>query len=290
MNEITNWFRIIEYEYSLEKLTLLAKNLHTACKLKQSYVYFCHSEEDILHWFINCINIFNAYNNQYYRLRLGYEPVPMSTIEMATQLTLIPRYVRDVCREICRPMFDGSDLYIPKTSEIYDTSPMNPKSAIYVDEFLQSRVKASLRETDCEFVTIIKEQLEPMPLCGYHDGFFFSVAPVKEFRKEAMVTLQWAQPKLISLTPYVSDPVVVSNETPHRLQANVTLDKTKGVMTINGAGVWCEHARSLELSSFMNNIQRFPSEDTHSVTPKASRSKFKSKGKDKDQPVDHKET
>lgn len=283
MNTSYELSRAVEYDIDFTELAVLAERLSCLSALRTTQHWFFCSKDQILDSLKKTINMYNAYNNREWRMKVGKFDSGRELIREAMDHVEWPRYIRDVVREICRPMHDGNDVYIPRTPAIKDQDYNYSKkdSCIYVDAFMFDRIKSAAKHTNLVFVSLLEESPKPMPFTGYYEGKVYSSSQLPNFRWEAMSMLKW-----LRFTPMTTSKKVEESRFFEDFFSSFT--KASGILqvdedgrfVINGTTMWTSRVITIPMTRFESDKDRFPTIEHASSTPPASREpSFKRKKK-----------
>lgn len=307
---ITNDTELHEYEVKLyrigvEPLRKLAHTISETSKIKTEQHWSFIKPPDALHYLLSAVRVYAVVNTLPLRMKAGLVEDNIYYIERFLPMFRYPRYIRDLAREISRPMIDGRDVYVPDVWLLEDergqllTDVIQTKDANKNIENINLKLNSIFRDNELDIVQISREDIKPMPFCGYYRGRVFASAPVPEFRYEAMSLLQWAEFSPIQFTDMERSEETIRHRlltqmfnNCHKLSGYIS-ELDDGRMLVNSVTMWSKVVSTMGIPSWFGSGHRFPSEEMFSQTPPStprtdgpSKSKKKKKySKSKTDPV-----
>lgn len=270
------------YRIGVEPLRKLAHTISETSKIKTEQHWSFIKPPDALHYLLSAVRVYAVVNTLPLRMKAGLVEDNIYYIERFLPMFKYPRYIRDLAREISRPMIDGRDVYVPDIwlsdndrgqllTDVIQTKDTNKNI-----ETINLKLNSIFRDNELDTVQIIREDIKPMPFCGVYRGKVFASAPVPEFRYEAMSLLQWAVFKPIEFT----DQERSEDTTRHRLLTQMFNNCHKlsgyiselddGRMLVNSVTMWSKIVSTMGIPSWFGSGHRFPSEEVFSQTPPSS--------------------
>nr|WGH28809.1 coat protein [Saccharomyces cerevisiae partitivirus 1]WGH28810.1 coat protein [Saccharomyces cerevisiae partitivirus 1]WGJ63526.1 coat protein [Saccharomyces cerevisiae partitivirus 1] len=220
------------------------------------------TREDVFLKYIR--GLFHLYLNIVHRRfhdLLGHPPLVTSELLMLGMRYQVPRFLRDIFREIARPMTIDKTIYIPKV-EIQSWIGED-----YVDYETYLETNALYRLVDVDAVPLEEEILRCAPFSVYSartKKLFFALEPSLQ-RREAVGLLQFLHFKEVDIAPQSGSQVLVN------LLKEISSHMTRGLIDettslINGRRFWTyEHIDNNNSHYYL--CARFPTEENFPGTP-----------------------
>lgn len=149
------------------------------------------SSEEIFNIMVSVIKLYYFKSHSLILMREGRQVPYPDKIKLLSEQLKVPRYVRDIAREFCRPMMFNNNVYLP------DIRFDSPCGESVVDMF--STIKDTLSKWDytinkvgCEVVSIDTESPSPVPI-SFYDSISQEIWMAKqlpEWRIEAVLYLR----------------------------------------------------------------------------------------------------
>lgn len=178
---------------------------------------------------------------------------------------VVPRFLRDVARELSRPMYLGDCLYLPDLT--FDGFPEQgtkiSKLFADIDDLAMMRWIHVLHKAKLEIVEILPECIRPAPLSFYvhHTNQVYSVSQLDDWRIDAVSQLR----HLVWENPIdVQEPKI--QIAPLELYQSTLRERFAGPIACFVYSVLCLHQYSS-----LTALSRFPTEQTHSSSPPRSK-------------------
>lgn len=189
-NLLNNQYEYVFYAYDLAFIEQFSKDqANTFTTLGNGWCRF--SFEEVYNIMISAIKLYYFKTHSLILLREGRNvPLPDKLRLLSEQLK-VPRYIRDIVREFCRPMIFNQNIYLPdiKFDHSFGESGVNLFSDI---RDVLSKWDYTISKVGCEIVSIDMEAPSPVPI-SFYDSVSQEIWMAKqlpEWRLEAVLYLR----------------------------------------------------------------------------------------------------
>lgn len=273
-----DWRRSVKfYPVKTDFLIEVARDLNTCftsfgtawAKIPEASIYPILKSSLKLYYFANYSSLFLDVNR----------PRPTDAeLTILYGIFRMPRFIRDMCREYCRPMIYGNDFYLPDIR--FEPRVDNDITQIFekVDVNALNLWSLAWRHLGVELVDLFPESVKPAPLCFYHppSNQIYSTDWLEDWRLEALCHLkhlEWINPE-----QFISSPEELN---PLEMYESIISGRKAGTVTC-----LCFSALNpVRCFNFINDRTRFPSDVDHSRTPPKSSRVRPPRGKDLDKEI-----
>lgn len=121
----------------------------------------------------------------------GIDVPSLECLDVLSQHVKIPRFIRDIFREYCRPMYLQDCIYLPSVR--YDKNKTTGINIFEeIDSLLINTWNHACDKLKLDIVEVNAESPKSVPLSFYHPGKgeIFAVSPLEEWRIEAFGTIK----------------------------------------------------------------------------------------------------
>lgn len=254
----------IFYNISLNYLEIVAKELaNTFTCIGNAWARM--SEEEVKCVLITALKLY-FFKTHFHVLSVEGRETPTQDELAAISAELrVPRFIRDIIRELCRPMASNSTLYLPDIR--YTRAPATiPLFGIFGPIPLLGRWNLAMRDIGYELVALDAEAPKPSPLSFFREESteVFAVSQLESWRLAAVGRLR----HLLHTRPYeVKDAdAMPADHTP----IEVYNDAIRGRIVGHQNCFVYNMLHQRRLFGYYPTGYRFPSEEEHSMTPPRS--------------------
>lgn len=192
-----NSFDYVFYDVSLDYIEIFSKDLaNTFTTLGNGWSRF--SADDVFNLIMSAIKVYYFKTHSLILMSQGRKvPLP-EELKVLTEQLKVPRFVRDIARELCRPMIFNNNIYLPNF-EFEGAKGEFGCDIFYPIKDILMKWDYTISKIQCEVVKIEAESPVPVPL-SFYDPFSQDIWMAKqlpEWRIEAVLYLRHLRYKYI---------------------------------------------------------------------------------------------
>ena len=250
--------------------------------------WFKISDEEARQYLTSCLRMYAVLNNHYLRAQAGISDLSYLTLIEEARNYPVPRYFRDVFREIVRPMTDGADIWIP---DLAGSDDILISRGYEINPLVKGRIPFFAEAFKVPLVPIEIEVLRTEPICAWYPnkGALISRGPIPEYRWKSVSILRHVQFEEYSLdfdTPSgaeVQHSSVLKSILEHvTFLKNVSSVDALGRISVGGLSVYQKAPYIFNGPDLLTDVdRRFPTDDVHSDTPPSTPRQGGKKGRNR---------
>jgi hypothetical protein len=301
-------FDVLLYEADNTELNILIDNVIDMLLEQELNVWNRLSQSDMRKYFKFCLRLYYTGTHGKILSRMGKQIVPSYTRDLC-EIFLVPRNVRDIFREYCRPMSDRGVIYIPEIDHVLPKTGTSPYDLCGLDNIRVFKIHTMMRNLaegrpTLSMVHVSSEALADVAVSLYHsdDKYYWHAKQLPDWRLKSFYLLRhfrFAQKSddatISSNDPSGSNVVPPSNtgRTSSTASSSTNVTSTARLTVFNRTPQ--NYANCVEVSDnrFVNGVMgfvtlpttlvpfyfetRFPSGEEHSKTPPPKRVSEESK-------------
>lgn len=272
-----NTDRFINYSLNFDQFIVLADSL-AANFAQDGNQWYRLTKDEVRRSLMLALRHYLILNLHEKRLQAGiFDSAYLSAVEYAS-IFQVPRYFRDVFREISRVMVDGEDVYLP-IIQFDDIGAANIFIAFNFDVNICQKFKASCERAKLDLVPLQIEKIRTVPVSVWDNvsNVVQLSGMIPEYREKAFVLIKhhvFREINILTGEEVIPSPTNINvgvalvnrNENEHtRSCTSGIIDLITGV--INGRRSYVTVNMWLHPLPIILNGSRFPTDECHLRTP-----------------------
>lgn len=276
--DTTNEFnRYVVYNLNLEQFNVYVRSLCVTLA-QDANAWYRVEEKDVQQYLTSALKAYIIVNNREMRMNAGiFDTCYRNLFDNSNQF-LVPRFFRDIFREMSRIMINGYDIYIPKV-DYKDATEVDPFKALDFDVSKMQRIIAACNRAKLDSVPIQVERVRPVPYSVWVQAAnaVYSSSMIPQYREIAVTLLR--HNRFIDHSHPTSNPpgyrkpsgFAQSPEIAKTIETHAT-GLIEGVVnverrTINGNTMFVSMYVDYTIVPFIGQNSRFPTDEVKSNTP-----------------------